>query len=447
MRGEMKMYRCNVRWLIAGLAFSMVGWAHAGDHRYEPAHTDPDYSRQYTDHQLAPSLEPGRLFYVSVHGDDRNSGTRGAPLRSLVAARDAIRSLRREAGLPVGGIHVVVMDGHYHLDGPLQLTREDAGTVKTPIVYRGTGADKVVLTAGVELDTHLFKLVKDEDALERLHPRARGPVMCIHLADSQVADYFPGEGKYGLISMDGHLLQLARWPNRGYNHIDTILDKGPTTRWLKPGEEPAPYSKEQPTGGRFTCRETLSLAVQAEFARSGDMRARGYFHNDWYFQDEPIGRIRGREIQLLRYTRYGIEEKIKSMPRRVRLANVLCELDEPGEWYFDRRAQRLYVWPIAGFVPARSRVTVLGGGPLIQMKDTSYVTFRNMTIENTGDLGVRISGGQYNLLAGCVVRNGIQRGASVEGGRYNGISGCDFYGLHTGLQHLRRKHEDTGALL
>ncbi len=422
------MRRCNSRPLCF-IVFAAIGCVQAENSYLRQPHTFENYTNRYTHGQLAPILKPGASFYVSPRGDDRSAGSRNSPFRTLAAARDAIRKLKNSTGLPAGGVHVVLLEGNYLCDTTFELTADDAGTAKAPIVYRAEQAGRVILSGGVELDSRRFKRVADKHELERLHPAARGKVLGIDLIDDDMASFFPGDGTYGLISMDGHLLQPARWPNRGYHHIDKILDKGPTTRWLKPGEKPAAYSKEHPTGGSFTFRETMASAVRREFERTGDMRAQGYFHNDWYFQNEPVGRIDNDRVQLLRYTRYGIANKIKSIPRRVRLVNVLCELDEPGEWYFDKRSRRLYAWPIHGFEPGRSRVTVLGGPPLIRMKDTAYITVRDITFENTGGLAVQISGGRYNLLGGCVVRNGLVRGASINGGRYNGITGCGFHDL------------------
>ncbi len=61
------------------------------------------------------------------------------------------------------------------------------------------------------------------------------------------------------------------------------------------------------------------------------------FHNDWCFQDESVGKIVDETVQLFHYTRYGIVAKIESVPSCVRLFYVLAELEEPGEWYFDKR--------------------------------------------------------------------------------------------------------------
>ncbi|SMP46665.1 Right handed beta helix region [Neorhodopirellula lusitana] len=417
-----------------------------GDQTIEqPAHSFPEYNQRFLENQLTPVLNPGKTFFVSptdVDGD----GTRNKPFPTLEAARDAIRELKRSDGLPMGGVHVVLLPGDYSLVDTFELGKQDSGTIQAPIVYRSEDAKRVMISAGKTLPVEDLKHIRDEETLERLKPLARPHVVSMGVSND-IAASFPGDGDFGMISMDGHLLTLSQWPNRGYNHISRVLDEGPKTRNLGPNEKPAPYSKENPTGGKFQTREPLSPKIATEFARTGDMQIQGYLHNDWYFQAEPVGAIDNETIQLLRYTRYGIVQHIKSIPRRVRLVNVLAELDEPGEWYFDQTEKRLYVWPIPGFNPATSRLVALSSGHkaehtpaqtvssadnvLIQLKDTSYVTVRDLTIENSGQLAVQIAGGTHNLIAACDIRNGYARGVAISGGSHNGITGCELHGLES----------------
>lgn len=416
-----------------------------------PAHSYVDYNKRFIEGARAPIMEPGQVYYVALNGDDGQLGSKAAPFKTLEAARDAVRKLKRSAGLPKGGVHIVIQDGNYTFSQPFQLTKEDSGTAEAPIVYRGSAADKVFISGGLEIDTAAMSVVIDDAKLAWLNPVARGKVMSVKLSEEAVKR-FPGDRQYGLLSMNGHLLTLAQWPNVGYHHIKDIVAKGPTTRWLKPGEEPAAFSRENPTGGTFTFRETLSPLVQQEFERSGAMHAEGYFHNDWYFQNEPVGGIKDGEVQLMRYTRYGIEAKIRSIPRRVRLVNVLAELDQPGEWYVDRTTGELFVWPVVGFVPGEGKVyalwdddvevfdlfgayytvkidTIESGAALIKLDDTEYITFRDMTVQNMSNQAFGIDDGKYNLIAGCTIRNGMNRGVTIAGGRHNGITGCNFYDL------------------
>jgi len=371
----------------------------------------------------------GRELFVSPVGDDANPATKARPFRTLEAARDALRRSK-----PAGGATVWLMAGRHHRTTTFELTRADSGVAGAPIVYRGVPGGRAVLAGGHRLDASKFRLVEDRQTTARLSPVARGKVLAASVPQGLGEVLFPGKGRYGMLSFNGQLLALARWPNRGYHHVRTVLDKGPTTRWLKPGEAPAPYSEAHPTGGKFTTRETWNHKAWArEFARTGDMLVEGYLHNDWYFQRERVGRIEAEAIQLLRHTRYGIVgDHIPGVPRRVRLVNVLYELDEPGEWYYDRPTRTLLLWPIAPMT-AMTDLTVLGGPTLVSLESTEYVTVRDLTIENGGELAVRVRGGRGNVIGGCTIRSFLGRGVRIDGGRDNGIRGCDLCGLETAM--------------
>ncbi|BCX46187.1 hypothetical protein HAHE_00950 [Haloferula helveola] len=388
----------------------------------------PGYSSRFVRGSMTPLVAPGKVIHVSAEsGKDSNPGTADAPLRSLDAARDAVRL--HHGKLPSGGIEVRIGPGIYRLSKSLTFGPEDSGTREAPIVWRGADRSKVILSGGTLLDSTDFQKADSAELDPQLHPDARGKLWSIVVTGKAGDDLRSTDGKSRFISMDGHMLGVARWPNTGYHHIGEILDPGPATRHLPPGKKPPEYSRENPTGGRFRFRETLSTAVNDEFLRTGRMWVEGYPHNDWYFQREPVGRIEDGTVQLLRHTRYCVEDHIKSMPRRVRLVNVLAELDQPGEWYFDEKGGRLIVWPTPGFDPSKSRVTIPEGPPLVALRNTSHLTLRDLTFENTGDVAITIDGGHQNLIAASTIRNGLGRGVRIEGGTRNGITGCDFHDL------------------
>jgi hypothetical protein len=266
-------------------------------------------------------------FYVSHDGNDGNPGTKDKPFQTLEAARDALRQSKSNSRAIVW-----LYCGRYHLTETFILEKQDSGSKHKPVVYRGMPDQQVILSGGTSIDPADFHPVTDDRQIARLSPEARDNVLVADLAETKLPDLFPGKGEYAMMAWNEHLLQLAQWPNKGYHHIKDIPDKGPTTRWLKSGEEPAPYSEENPTGGKFTIRESWPhKAWQHEFQRTGDMVIEGYPNNDWFFQRERVGNIlENGVIQLLHHIRYGIEDKI-GMPRRVRLVNILYELDQPGE--------------------------------------------------------------------------------------------------------------------
>jgi hypothetical protein len=99
--------------------------------------------------------------------------------------------------------------------------------------------------------------------------------------------------------------------------------------------------------GMYRIAETVTVPASAggaaaparEFVRTRDMTVSGYLSNDWFYQFEPVGGIDAerQEIRLLGPTRYGVGNERLPLHRRFFLANTLCHLDEPGEWYYDYR--------------------------------------------------------------------------------------------------------------
>jgi hypothetical protein len=102
----------------------------------------------------------------------------------------------------------------------------------------------------------------------------------------------------------------------------------------------------------------------------------GYLSYDWYRESHKIAAIRRGAIRLLEYSRYGVLSSGK-MPRRLVVRNLLCELDQPGEWYFDGAEGTLFLWP---FEPIRAK-TNLGcwsGPSFAVLSGTSHVTIRDI---------------------------------------------------------------------
>ena len=64
-----------------------------------------------TDTPDEPEITYGKTLYVSPDGDDANDGSESAPLATFAGARDAVRKLKAEAGLPENGVCVLFSAG------------------------------------------------------------------------------------------------------------------------------------------------------------------------------------------------------------------------------------------------------------------------------------------------------------------------------------------------
>jgi hypothetical protein len=124
--------------------------------------------------------------------------------------------------------------------------------------------------------------------------------------------------------------------------------------------------------------------------------------------------------------------------------NLLCELDQPGEWYLDRQTGILYFWPPAfakatagepnSIQPGDVAVSVLRDP--ITFRDVSHLTFQGFTIETTRGTAVQVIGGDAVRIAGCTIRNIGGDAVQITGGARHTVSDCDIHHTGDGGIHL-----------
>ena len=369
--------------------------------------------------------QDGLNVYIATDGDDRNPGTEDRPLASLKEARNRIRQLKGTKGLPKGAVTIWIKDGIYRFDETLKLSAEDSGTEDSPIIYRAREDGEVTFDGSRNIPTESLEPVTDQDTLVRLSPTAKGEVMQINVTDSQLVELLRSSGSR--LSFNGKMMQLARFPNVGYAHIDRILEKGAVYthgRTFGPAPE---YSMENPVGGEFTIYEQHSGKWEEELKRTQKAEVTGYLSYDWYKENHRIASIKDGVIKLQEYSRYGILGREK-IPRRFYVTNLLCELDQPGEWYFDEIGSKLFIWP---FEPM-DESTVLGvwaGPSFVELSGASHTTFQGLTIQGvaSGQGMIVIEDGEHNRIVGCTLRNSTRNAVVLKGGNDNGILSCDLY--------------------
>jgi hypothetical protein len=338
--------------------------------------------------------------YVSPRGDDRNSGTLAAPWRTPEGARDAVRAWRKSQPAGVNeAVTIWLRGGTYPLSRTFELTKEDGGIAGAPVTYAAYQGETVRLTGGREIPAKAFGPVRAADALRRILPESRPHVLEADLRALGITDFGTHrQFGHGLPVVPAPLelfwndtaLALARYPNTGAIAIGAIVEPGSMPR-------NGDYSNR---GGRFQYTDPR----HARWAGVADVWLQGYFNHG--FADDKI-RVAAidpakQEVTLAAPHMYALGSG-QNYNQYVAL-NLLEELDEPGEWYVDAAAGRLYLWPPGD--PATARVTVSVVEPaLVALDHVSFCTLRGLTIEEGRGLGVSIEGGSDNRLVDCTVRN------------------------------------------
>ncbi|NOY81361.1 MAG: hypothetical protein GXP31_10200 [Kiritimatiellaeota bacterium] len=373
-------------------------------------------------------------FYVAPGGNDANPGTRQRPFKTLERARDAVRALKAAGPLPPGGVAVVLAAGVYRRTASFILGPEDSGTPDALILYRAASGASVILRGGRRVDN--FEKLTDPTGLKRIPKAAQPHVLQANLTALGIKDlgkFYPRG--YGIKpDKPAHLelffkerpMPLARWPNDAFQ-----------------------MSK------RFTTVNALIGEKLGKFVNKTIDRTNGFVYGDprhasWL--DEP-------EIWLFGYwgRMYAADwVKVTSIDprnRQVRIApplppyafiqgapyfaaNVLRELDAPGEWYLDQAAGMLFFWPPAPIRKGDVVVSLLNE-PFLALNNVSHVAFRGLVFEAGRFHGAVISEGEDVTLAGCVFRNIGVYGVRIEGGRNHTVVGCDLEYLGDGAVYMR----------
>lgn len=358
---------------------------------------------------------PGVAFFVATNGSDSNSGTEADPFQTLEKARDAIRALKQDEGLPEGGVAVYLRGGIYERTGTFLLEEEDSGTADRPIVYKAYPGESVRLTGGKSLEKSWFAPVTDESVLNRIiSADARSKVLQVDLSAQGINDYgvMSRHGYYLAndvsqtppmeLYVEGEGMTLARWPNDGTVQMGNIIDPGPMRR------DP----DLQTRGGTFQYTyERPDLWTEAE-----DIWLDGIFGYSWEWSYNRIASIdtANKTITLAYGEMSGL---FKNWYPDFHFAqNLLEEIDMPGEYYIDRSEGILYFLPTAAFLAKTApelTVTMLKT-PMINTVGASYLTFEDLILENGRDSAAVIMGGSDVKLVHLEIRNFTEGGVRIN---------------------------------
>jgi hypothetical protein len=282
----------------------------------------------------------GTQFFVAPEGNDANPGSETQPFLTLERARGAVRE-----ALPwgTGPIRVWLREGTYRRTAPFELLPEDSGRPDRPISWGAYPGERVEIS-GLR--------------------RVAGP----WTASANGVWSTSAEGlRFSTLFVNGARAMRARAPNTGtYDMIvrpecclDSECPGGPTTpRWNPPLE----------------CRDSFK-------AQPGSVRA-GWRN----FHDVEIVSRRRWEQSRLRLE--SVDEATNTVfvraetsdfwfgfdydgTDRYYVENVFEALDQPGEWYLDAPANRLYYFPKVGTDPNQSTIEVPVTDELLRAGDVA----------------------------------------------------------------------------
>ena len=263
-------------------------------------------------------------YYVAPNGNDVWSGRlpepkadgSDGPFATIQHARDAIRSLPRK-----DQINVLMREGTYLITEPIRFAPEDSGAVQAPVVYAAYRNEKPVIHGGRAITGW----------------SQEGNYWVADLPDVR-----EGRWDFGALWVNGERRQPARTPNA--THVAGDYPSKEDFYYMDgPMMEPDPATgKESPSAIKFRYR-------------AGDVQ-------NWAsLQDAVFVVFHSWATSLHRVKAHDAENRILEFtgPARWHFAywrpdqwyfieHLFEALDQPGEWFLNRKEGKLYYIPMPG---------------------------------------------------------------------------------------------------
>ncbi|MFV0290130.1 MAG: right-handed parallel beta-helix repeat-containing protein [Mangrovibacterium sp.] len=301
-------------------------------------------------------------IWVSTSGSKLGDGSKEKPFASLNLAVRKARELRRLHDVNIAdGVQIIIEQGTYFLDEPLQLRPEDSGTANSPTTIKAADGAHVVLSGGMKLGT--WK--KAPSNIIGLPKEARGKIWVLDsptVAGRQL--------DFRQLWINGNKAERAS--NFSDAELDRILsvDKENEIQWI-----PKPD---------FDLKETKQLE---------------FFIHQWW----AVANLRVKSMKVIgdscAVTFHQPESKIqfehpwpapyidteknKNGNSAFYFVNAIELLNKEGEWYHDLKAGKLYYYPKATENMAQVDAIVPVLENLVQItgsidEPVAYVRFENI---------------------------------------------------------------------
>ena len=305
-------------------------------------------------------------IYVSPGGSDLHAGTAEQPLATVAAALRKAREMRRlhDPGVE-GGIRIIVREGTYYCYEPLFIRPEDAGTAESPTIIEAPAGERVIISGGVRIRN--WQPLTNYSAT--IPAAAKGKLW--------VAD---------VPMVQGNLFAFRQlWVNDKKAVLAKHINGHSMARILHWNKQD--YSCEIPLAENLPLQETPGLEM--------------FIHQWWEIAVLRIKSIRRTDSSAILHF-HEPESKLQSehpwpapwLSKQTGnaafyLTNALQFLDEPGEWYLDPLAQKLYYWPREGEDLTTATVVAPFLETLVHVEGTrerpvSHVYLRNISLQHTG---------------------------------------------------------------
>ena len=348
---------------------------------------------------------------------------------ALHKAQERVRALMRRdpANARLGGLEVVLADGLYRLEAPVELAEVDCGADGIPVVWRAANRGRAVISGSVEAKPGKVDWSRPPASLvpEGVRTDVKAYRIC---GTNSIPGWRNGWRRKDLnetpiqVHVGGRRCRVATWPRKGYARtgqpVSPIVDS--VNEW---GENW--YAS---FGGDFRVLDAPHLS---KWAREPDLWAFGMWRFEWCTTTAPVLKVNPVEMVMCVDTNQNPYGFLPNRPYNV--FNAFSEIAEDGDWAVDRKTRMLYVHQ-----GRDAPVEVSIAQNLFSSQSPVHdVEFRDLVFEHSRMEALRFRNAKRVTVRGCLFR-GIGDTAVEFGGdsRNSVVNGCDFHDLGRGAVKL-----------
>ena len=270
-------------------------------------------------------------IWVSPQGKDTNPGTKASPLATVQMAVRKARELRRLKDASIkDGIRIIVMNGTYSLNEPLFIRPEDSGTAESPTTIEADANAKPILSGGIEIKN--WK--KSTLAINGLKTGTIWEANAPQQADEII--------NYRQLWVNGK--KAVRAKSTAGTQMDRILswDAATETCWIPFKDKSVKF---EPGMEMYIVQwwaianlRIKNIEVVKDSARLSFEQPESKIQSEHPWPAPWISKNNGNSAFYLN--------------------NGISMLNEPGEWFLDRKKGKIYYIPRKGEDLASAKVTV-----------------------------------------------------------------------------------------
>lgn len=367
-------------------------------------------------------------IYVSILGNDNwtgflpdpnKTGTDG-PVATIEKARDIIREIKNMGGLD-GPVNVNIRGGRYSLKTPLIFKPNDSA----PVSYRAYPGEQPVIHGGKQIKEWTEETLTDS------------AIKCWVADIPEVKD---GKWYFRQLFVNGIRRQRAGFPKNGFYNIENVPDLE-ANPWIEYWEGQDVFIASEGHFEKWRNINDIEIVVL----------------HKWIEERIPVKSFdeESRTITLTRKSTMALNDDFAGKFARYYIDNVFEALREPGEWYLDRKAGKLYYIPFPDeepgtveiFAPCITQLLKIEGDP-DNDKYVEFLNFEGLIFEYSDwDLKnkpsvqgaytipgvIKMEGSRFCVIKDCKIRHGGFYGLEISNGcRGNRITGNKIYDMGGG---------------